>query len=29
MNILAAEGEEHRILVNAVSPVAKTRMWGV
>ncbi|HEX6015186.1 MAG TPA: SDR family NAD(P)-dependent oxidoreductase [Geminicoccaceae bacterium] len=29
MNILAAEGEEHGILVNAVSPVAKTRMWGV
>jgi NAD(P)-dependent dehydrogenase (short-subunit alcohol dehydrogenase family) len=29
MNILAAEGEERGILVNAVSPVAKTRMWGV
>lgn len=29
MNVLAAEGEAHNIIVNAVSPVAKTRMWGV
>lgn len=29
MNILAAEAEETGIEVNAVSPVAKTRMWGV
>ncbi|MDL4864832.1 SDR family oxidoreductase, partial [Halomonas elongata] len=29
MNVLAAEGEEDNIIVNAVSPVAKTRMWGV
>lgn len=29
MNILAAEGEGVGIGVNAVSPVAKTRMWGV
>lgn len=29
MNILACEGAEHGILVNAISPVAKTRMWGV
>ena len=28
MNILAREGTEHGILVNALSPVAKTRMWG-
>lgn len=27
--MLAAEGAEHGIVVNAVSPVAKTRMWGV
>jgi len=29
MNALSMEGEPHGILVNAVSPVAKTRMWGV
>lgn len=29
MNALGMEGREHGILVNAVSPVAKTRMWGV
>lgn len=29
MNVLAAEGDEKGIVVNAVSPVAKTRMWGV
>ena len=29
MNVLAHEGEPHGILVNAISPVAKTRMWGV
>lgn len=29
MNALAMEGREHGILVNAVSPVAKTRMWGI
>ena len=29
VNVLAAEGAEHGIVVNAVSPVAKTRMWGV
>lgn len=28
-NVLALEGEEDGIIVNAVSPVAKTRMWGV
>ncbi|WP_447529408.1 SDR family NAD(P)-dependent oxidoreductase [Vreelandella sp. TE19] len=28
MNALAFEGAEHGILVNAVSPVARTRMWG-
>jgi NAD(P)-dependent dehydrogenase (short-subunit alcohol dehydrogenase family) len=28
-NILALEGAEHGICVNAISPVAKTRMWGV
>ncbi len=28
-NVLAYEGEPHSILVNAISPVAKTRMWGV
>ncbi|WP_435105304.1 SDR family NAD(P)-dependent oxidoreductase [Arhodomonas sp. AD133] len=28
-NVLAAEGEQHGIVVNAVSPVAKTRMWGI
>jgi hypothetical protein len=29
MNVLAVEGKEHNILVNAISPVAKTRMWNV
>ncbi|WP_017255465.1 SDR family NAD(P)-dependent oxidoreductase, partial [Pseudomonas tolaasii] len=29
MNALSMEGAEAGILVNAVSPVAKTRMWGV
>lgn len=29
VNALAAEGATHGIVVNAVSPVAKTRMWGV
>lgn len=29
VNVLASEGVEHGIVVNAVSPVAKTRMWGV
>ena len=29
MNALSMEGAPHGILVNAVSPVAKTRMWGV
>ena len=29
MNVLAHEGGPHGILVNAISPVAKTRMWGV
>lgn len=28
-NVLAAEGAAQGIVVNAVSPVAKTRMWGV
>ncbi|MCS3605665.1 SDR family NAD(P)-dependent oxidoreductase [Erwinia rhapontici] len=28
MNALSLEGEQHGILVNAISPVAKTRMWG-
>lgn len=28
MNALSQEGKEHGILVNAVSPVARTRMWG-
>ena len=28
-NILAHEGAPHGILVNAISPVAKTRMWGI
>ena len=28
-NVLAHEGGPHGILVNAISPVAKTRMWGV
>ncbi|AAV82444.1 UNVERIFIED_ORG: NAD(P)-dependent dehydrogenase (short-subunit alcohol dehydrogenase family) [Idiomarina abyssalis] len=29
MNVLASEGEKDGIIVNAVSPVAKTRMWGI
>ncbi|RDD69981.1 SDR family NAD(P)-dependent oxidoreductase [Paracoccus versutus] len=29
VNVLANEGAEHGIVVNAISPVAKTRMWGV
>jgi NAD(P)-dependent dehydrogenase (short-subunit alcohol dehydrogenase family) len=29
MNVLAVEGREHGILVNGISPVAKTRMWNV
>lgn len=29
VNVLAAEGAEHGIAINAISPVAKTRMWGV
>ncbi|WP_243409074.1 SDR family NAD(P)-dependent oxidoreductase [Kushneria phyllosphaerae] len=29
VNVLAREGAPHNIVVNAVSPVAKTRMWGV
>ncbi|WGF86741.1 SDR family NAD(P)-dependent oxidoreductase [Marinivivus vitaminiproducens] len=29
VNVLAHEGEADGIVVNAVSPVAKTRMWGV
>ncbi len=29
MNALSMEGRAHGILVNAVSPVAKTRMWGI
>lgn len=29
VNVLADEGAQHGIVVNAVSPVAKTRMWGV
>jgi NAD(P)-dependent dehydrogenase (short-subunit alcohol dehydrogenase family) len=29
VNVLALEGAEHGIVVNAISPVAKTRMWGV
>ena len=28
-NVLALEGRPHGIVVNAISPVAKTRMWGV
>lgn len=28
-NILASEGVDHGITVNAIAPVAKTRMWGV
>ncbi|ARS52483.1 SDR family NAD(P)-dependent oxidoreductase [Kushneria konosiri] len=29
VNVLAREGASHKIVVNALSPVAKTRMWGV
>lgn len=29
MHVLAQEGNPHGILVNAISPVAKTRMWGI
>ena len=29
VNILALEGAPHGIRVNAISPVAKTRMWGI
>lgn len=29
VNVLAAEGASYGIVVNALSPVAKTRMWGV
>lgn len=29
VNVLAAEGAAHGIHVNALSPVAKTRMWGI
>jgi len=29
VNVLAAEGAPHGVVVNAISPVAKTRMWGV
>ncbi|UZD69341.1 SDR family NAD(P)-dependent oxidoreductase [Brucella sp. JSBI001] len=29
VNVLAMEGDSHGIVVNAISPVAKTRMWGV
>ncbi|WP_295813517.1 SDR family NAD(P)-dependent oxidoreductase [uncultured Nitratireductor sp.] len=29
VNVLADEGAAHGIVVNAASPVAKTRMWGV
>lgn len=28
-NVLASEGAPHGILVNAISPVAKTRLWGI
>lgn len=29
VNVLAAEGAPDGIIVNAISPIAKTRMWGV
>ncbi|MBJ9950746.1 SDR family NAD(P)-dependent oxidoreductase [Acinetobacter bereziniae] len=29
MNALSKEGESFGILINAISPVAKTRMWGI
>lgn len=29
VNVLATEGAKDGIIVNAVSPVAKTRMWGI
>ena len=29
MNVLSVEGESHNIGVNAICPVAKTRMWNV
>ncbi|MEO0407910.1 MAG: SDR family NAD(P)-dependent oxidoreductase [Cyanobacteria bacterium P01_A01_bin.135] len=29
VNVLAQEGTNYNILVNAISPVAKTHMWGV
>lgn len=29
VNVLAQEGAAHGIMVNAISPVAKTRMWGI
>lgn len=29
VNVLALEGRPHGITANAISPVAKTRMWGV
>lgn len=29
VNVLAAEGAVSNIIVNALSPVAKTRMWGI
>jgi NAD(P)-dependent dehydrogenase (short-subunit alcohol dehydrogenase family) len=29
VNVLANEGAPHGIIINAISPVAKTRMWGI
>lgn len=29
VNVLAAEGAAHGIIVNSISPIAKTRMWGI
>lgn len=29
MNVLAVEGKEYGIVVNVISPVAKTRMWNI